>query len=167
MLVAATNPCPCGYAGTTRCRCDERDHARHARRLSGPLLDRVDVMVHVERPTADQLAGPPLRSSAAARDLVAAARERQQVRLRGTGVSCNAHMGAALVRAHARLDSMGERRLRRAYERGHLSARGHQRILRVALSIADLEGASRITDTHVLRAISLRVDWAAHAEATA
>jgi magnesium chelatase family protein len=166
MLVAATNPCPCGYAGTARCRCGEPDHARHRRRLSGPLLDRVDLLVHVYRPTAAELAQPPVRTSRDVREVVAAARERQAARLEDSGCACNAHMEAHDLRRHARLDVAGERHLRRAYERGHLSARGHQRVIRVARTIADLEGAGGVTSSHVLRALSLRVDLM-HGEETA
>ena len=83
MLVAATNPCPCGYAGDAeRCRCSESDMARHRRRLSGPLLDRLDVVTHLERDGADDLHATPLTSSERARELVTAARERQAARLR-------------------------------------------------------------------------------------
>jgi magnesium chelatase family protein len=164
MLVAATNPCPCGYAGTDRCRCHEADHARHRRRLSGPLMDRMDMVVHVARPTAEQLAQPPQRSSATARELVALARERQTLRLAGTGVSCNARMDSCLVRRHARLDPAGERQLRAVYEKGGLSVRGHQRLLRVARTMADLDQCDRVGAEHVLRAMGLRVEGIATAE---
>jgi magnesium chelatase family protein len=158
MLVAATNPCPCGHAGTDRCRCGEPDHARHRRRLSGPLLDRLDLLVHVHRPSTTELAQEALASSAAVREAVAAARERQAVRCEGTGSSCNAHLEAEALRRHARPDRDGERHLRLAYDRGQLSARGHQRVLRVARTIADLDGAATVTGEHVLRALALRVD---------
>jgi magnesium chelatase family protein len=158
MLVAATNPCPCGYAGSDRCRCGESDHARHRRRLSGPLLDRIDLLVHVHRPTGAELGEPPVTSSAAVRDAVAQARERQTARLEASGCTCNGQMGPAALRRHVRVEPTGERQLRLAYDRGHLSARGHQRILRVARTIADLDGADRVRAEHVLRALALRVD---------
>jgi magnesium chelatase family protein len=84
MLVAATNPCPCGYAPARRCRCTETDLTRHARRLSGPLLDRIDLVVHVQRPAAEHLAQAPTTSSGVERTRVLAARERQARRFEGT-----------------------------------------------------------------------------------
>jgi len=158
MLVAATNPCPCGWAGTDRCRCTESDLARHRRRLSGPLLDRVDVTCTVGRPAGADLAGPAHRTSATERARVLEARERQTARLAGTGVACNAHMGPALVRRHVSLDPAGERHLWRVYDRGGLSARGHQRVLRLARTVADLDGAEAVGAQHLLKALHLRHD---------
>src|SRR5256885_206548 len=90
MLVAATNPGPCGFAGEhERCRCTETELARHARRLSGPLMDRIDITVHVHRPSAEALAARPGQESAKIRAAVVEARERQAARLEGTGVACN------------------------------------------------------------------------------
>ena len=78
MLVAATNPCPCGFAGSRRCRCTDADHAKHRRRLSGPLLDRIDLVLNVHPPSADELTGPRgAITSAEVRDRVVEARERQ------------------------------------------------------------------------------------------
>src|SRR5512133_3864559 len=96
MLVAATNPCACGHAPSPRCRCTEADLARHARRLSGPLIDRIDLVLNVQRPAARDLARAGATTSAAERERVMAARERQGERLSGTGVACNAHMDSAL-----------------------------------------------------------------------
>ena len=158
MLVAATNPCPCGWAGTDRCRCTESDLARHRRRLSGPLLDRIDVTCTVGRPAGADLAGPAHRTSAGERDRVLGARERQTARLTGTGVVCNAHMTAAQVRRHVVLDPAGERHLWRVYDRGGLSARGHQRVLRLARTVADLDGADAVGSQHLLKALHLRHD---------
>ena len=91
MLVAATNPCPCGFAGVDeRCSCGEVDLRRHRRRLSGPLLDRMDMLVDVRRPAAAELRAAPRCTSAQALARVAEARERQRRRLAGTGVRCNA-----------------------------------------------------------------------------
>ncbi|MEA2303932.1 MAG: magnesium chelatase family protein [Solirubrobacteraceae bacterium] len=157
-LVAATNPCPCGLAGTGACRCTESDHARHRRRLSGPLLDRIDLHVAVGRPTGEQLAGPPLRTSARERERVVEARERQQRRLAGTGATSNAYLDAALVRRHVRLDAVAEGHLWRHYDRGALSARGRLRVLRLARTLADLEGRDAVAATHVLQALALRQD---------
>jgi magnesium chelatase family protein len=157
MLVAATNPCPCGFAGEKeRCRCSEPELARYQRRLSGPLLDRFDVLVDVHRPAAGALADAPVVTSEEVRAQVIAARERQTARLAGTDALCNAQMDAALVREHARLDEEGERLLRTVYERTRLSARGHERVLKVARTIADLDGAEAIASEHVLQALRLR-----------
>ena len=157
MLVAATNPCPCGFAGVgDRCRCAESDLRRHQRRLSGPLLDRMDLLIGVERPGEHELRAPPYTSSARARERVAAARERQRRRLAGTAAGCNGEMDARLVRRHVRLEEGAERVLAQAYEVGALSARGRHRVVRVARTIADLEGRDRIVQADVLSALSLR-----------
>jgi magnesium chelatase family protein len=164
MLVAATNPCPCGFAGVgDRCRCGEPDLRRHQRRLSGPLLDRMDLLINVERPTEEELRAPPATSSARARERVAAARERQRRRLEGTRASCNGDMDSRLVRRRVRLEEEAERILARAYAVGALSARGRHRVVRVAQTIADLEGHDRIGQDDVLTALSLRQRSAAEA----
>jgi magnesium chelatase family protein len=157
MLVAATNPCPCGFGGDeARCRCTESDHARHRRRLSGPLLDRIDIFVSVDRPSATALAGRASTSTASVRAEVLAARERQAHRLRDSAAHCNAQMSPAQVRRFAVLDERGRTALADAYERDFVSARGHDRILRVARTMADLNGRERIDAEDVLRAIGLR-----------
>src|SRR3984957_5222563 len=157
MLMAASNPCPCGYAGEQeRCRCGEAELARHRRRLSGPLLDRLDLLVHVERPRAGHLAGNAYMNSACARAQVIEARERQTLRLRGDGILVNAHMDASMLRKHVKLDDRTERMLAQAYEQGALSARGQHRILRVARTIADLDRRDRVEVEHLSRALALR-----------
>jgi magnesium chelatase family protein len=158
MLVAATNPCPCGHAPTRRCRCTEADLDRHRRRLSGPLLDRLDLFLHLQRPEAAHLTGASVTTSARERQRVLAARERQAARLDGTGVTCNADMDAALLRTHADVSSAAEGTLLDAYRRGTLSARGRDRALRVARTIADLCGAPRIARAHVVAALGYRHD---------
>ncbi|HEV7492953.1 YifB family Mg chelatase-like AAA ATPase [Baekduia sp.] len=164
MLVASTNPCPCGYAGMSRCRCGEADIARYRRRLSGPLLDRLDLLVDVQRPTPADFAAGPVCRSAVERERVVAARARQVARLDGTGASCNAHLDGALVRRHVALDPAAAAVLRRAYERGALSPRGHDRVLRVARTIADLEDAGTVGADHLLEALSFRQDVAEGSE---
>jgi magnesium chelatase family protein len=157
MLVAATNPCPCGFAGVDdRCRCGEADLRRHRRKLSGPLLDRMDLLVDVRRPSERDLHAPPATSSAAARDLVAEARERQYMRLAGTPARCNGEMDVRLVRRHVVLDPDAEQAIARAYASGTLSARGRHRVLRVARTIADLERHDRVMRADVLTAFGLR-----------
>jgi magnesium chelatase family protein len=158
MLVAATNPCPCGYAGTDddRCACGESELRRHRRRLSGPLLDRMDLVIDVQRPDAEALRGPPATSSTRVREVVLAARERQRRRLAGTGASANGEMDVRTVQRLVGLSEAAERELGRAYAAGLLSARGRHRVLRVAQTIADLSGRERVSRADVLTALSLR-----------
>jgi len=162
MLVAATNPCPCGLLGVAeRCSCSDADLARHRRRLSGPLLDRLDLLVQMTRPSSQELAAPGYASSTAARERVAAARALQERRLAGTGATCNSHMSSRLVEAHAALTTAARRALVVAYERSQLSARGRHRVIRVARTIADLAGSERIEAGHVHEAVTLRNEDAA------
>jgi magnesium chelatase family protein len=157
MLVAATNPCPCGFAGQSdRCRCTEGEIARHCRRLSGPLLDRLDLLCSLQRPQADQLAGAGAEPSERVRARVVAARERQARRLADFRISCNGQMGARLLRHHVRLTGEAEEIVHRAYERQQLSARGMHRVLRVSRTAADLAGSDRTDAEHVRRALALR-----------
>src|SRR5450755_2835575 len=125
MLVAATNPCPCGFAGVDeRCSCGEVDLRRHRRRLSGPLLDRMDMLVDVRRPAAAELRATPRCTSAQALARVAEARERQRRRLAGTGVRCNAAMDVRTVSTRVHLDDDAQAELDQAYAVGMLSPRG-------------------------------------------
>jgi magnesium chelatase family protein len=154
MLMAATNPCPCGYAGEQeRCRCSEADLARHRRRLSGPLLDRLDLLVHMQRTTAGNLASI---TSAHAREQVIEARERQASRLRQEGILVNAHMDVSMLRRHVKLEEDGARLLAHTRERGVLSTRGQHRTLRVARTIADLDRCEGVNAEHFSQALALR-----------
>ncbi len=157
MLMAATNPCPCGYAGETdRCRCSESDLARHRRRLSGPLLDRIDLLVRMERPGSARLYDTPTINSARAREKVIEARERQAARLRDQGILVNAQMDARTLREQVRLDRACEAMLERAHTRGMLSVRGAHRTLRVARTIADLNGSSSVLTEDLVQALARR-----------
>ncbi len=157
MLIAATNPCPCGYAGENeRCNCSEADLARHRRRLSGPLLDRIDLLVGMERATINHLQSKPTTDPARAREQVIEARQRQAVRLRGETLRVNAQMDSRLLRQHIRLDERGEQLLAGSLHRGLLSARGQHRALRVARTIADLDCSQRVRFEHLTQALSLR-----------
>jgi magnesium chelatase family protein len=159
MLLAATNPCPCGYAGVDeRCRCSDAELARHRRRLSGPLLDRIDLLAPFEHYAAHDLDAPPTTSSREARARVLAARERQAARLRSDRACTNAQMDSRMLRSQARLGERGEELLRSACERGMLSARGRHRVLRVARTIADLDACERVRSEHVAEALALRGD---------
>jgi len=157
MLLAATNPCPCGYAGDgERCDCSEAELARHRRRLSGPLLDRIDLLSTLHRDPAQDLRAPALMTSAQAREQVADARARQAARLASDGVAVNAHMDARMLRRHVRLDDRGQEMLRAASARGLLSARGEHRVLRVARTIADLDASGRVRACDLGAALALR-----------
>jgi magnesium chelatase family protein len=167
MLVAATNPCPCGHAPSPRCRCTDADLARHARRLSGPLLDRLDLVLNVQRPAAQDLARAGATTSAAERERVMVARERQGDRLRGTGAACNAQMDSALLRRHVAATTDAEETLLAAHRRGRLSARGRDRALRVARTVADLAGVDRVDRDHVVTALGYRHEQDLDGEAVA
>lgn len=157
MLVAATNPCPCGFAGVDdRCGCGEAELRRHRRRLSGPLLDRMDLLVGVHRPGEDELRAAPTIDSARAGERVARARERQLARLQGSPARCNGEMDGRTVQRVVRLEERAESALSRAYLLGALSARGRHRVLRVARTIADLKSHELVTEADVLTALSLR-----------
>jgi magnesium chelatase family protein len=157
MLVAATNPCMCGFAGTgDRCQCSESDLARHRRRLSGPLLDRIDLLTHLQYDGANELSAAPLTSSANAREQVSRAREVQAARLREDGVTLNAHMDIRTLRRHASLGEKADELMRTASRTGMLSARGEARVLRVARTIADLNRSDRVRARDVGAALALR-----------
>ena len=157
-LVGSTNPCPCGHAGDRRCRCSEADLARHRRKLSGPLLDRIDLLVHMPRPKPETLEGDVGTTSAEVLADVLAARERQSHRLAGTGLTTNAELTPQLVAQLVDAEPTAYRVLREAYVKGELSARGRGRILRVARTIADLDDMARVTALHIRTALSLRRD---------
>jgi magnesium chelatase family protein len=157
MLVAATNPCRCGYVGLPGgCKCGYRELERYRRRLSGPLLDRIDLFPQVTPDSPGLLEGTSLTTSQRARAAVLEARERQAVRFHGRGVAVNAEMDAALLRDHVALDERAEGVLLGARQRGLLSTRGQHRTLRVARTIADLALSDRVDVAHVQKALSLR-----------
>jgi magnesium chelatase family protein len=156
-LVAAMNPCPCGFLGDRRgnCRCPEDRVARYRARLSGPLLDRIDMQVHVPGITPELLlqSGVPVaESSATVRDRVIAARQRQ---LRRAG-KCNARLGPADMERVCPIDPGQSRFLQIAVDRLRLSARGVHRVLKVARTIADLDASETIGDGHLAEAVGYR-----------
>lgn len=155
-LVAAMNPCPCGRGGE-QCRCSPADIARYRRRISGPLLDRIDLLAAVLRPEPD---APPAPTTAEVAARVVEARERQVGRQR----CLNAELSAAQVGEIALVDGAAAQ-LEELYRRGALSMRGAHRVLRVARTIADLQASQRVELTHVGRALALRQDLAADADA--
>ena len=159
MLVCAMNPCPCGFYGhpTKKCTCPPHAPARYLSKVSGPLLDRLDIHIEVPQVDFDKLSDEaPGESSAAIRKRVNAARRLQQNRLQGSGVTCNAKMTAAQTRAYCRIDENGKRLLERSFDQLGLSARAYDKILRVARTIADLEGSEAITTAHLAEAVQYR-----------
>jgi magnesium chelatase family protein len=164
MLVAASNPCPCGM-GDEACRCSAADLARHQRRLSGPLLDRIDVLVPVTRPSATALRTESAPPSAVVRARVIEARERQSRRLAVHGITCNAQMTPRLMRGTAAPTSSALRLLYELHDRHRLSARGHTRVLRVARTVADLDGSDEVRSEHIHVAAGLRLEQPALAGA--
>ncbi|MEY3773404.1 MAG: hypothetical protein RLZZ129_184, partial [Verrucomicrobiota bacterium] len=159
MLVAAMNPCPCGYLGERRheCRCTPAQVQRYRARISGPLLDRIDL--HIEAPAlsiGDLRAAQPGEPSAPIRARIQAARDRQHVRFTGTRVTANARMTHAQIRRHCAIDAALGDLLQQAMEQLALSARAYDRILKVARTIADLAGAETIAAPHLLEAIQYR-----------
>lgn len=158
LLVAAMNPCPCGYHGDPirPCTCSAHEVTRYQKRISGPLLDRIDIHLHVPRVEYDKLAdhrtGEP---SAAVRARVEAARA-VQLRRFGDPRRLNSDMTPPEIRRYCRLDEAGERLLRTAVERLGLSARAYHRVLKLARTIADLAGEERIAAVHVAEALQYR-----------
>jgi magnesium chelatase family protein len=158
-LVAAANPCPCGFDGDPRRRCLCPPHRIEAyrQRLSGPLLDRIDIRLRVPRLSRAELLGSSAgEPSATVRARVESARDRQRDRLRAHRARCNAEMSGAEARRHARLAPEAESVLGQAVERYGLTGRGFDRALKVARTIADLEGSDRTEAHHLLEALSFR-----------
>jgi magnesium chelatase family protein len=160
MLVAAMNPCPCGFLGDPEreCECPAHRLRQYSGRLSGPLLDRLDLRVEVARVAPAQRRRPVrAEASAAIAERVAAARERQTQRLSGSGAYANAHMTPRQVRRLCSLSADAVELLDRAYQRLRLSARACDRVVKVAQTIADLEGNRGIAARHVAESLSYRV----------
>ena len=160
MLVGAMNPCPCGYYGDTarNCVCTAAQVARYGRRISGPLLDRIDIFVEVPRVEYDKLTSAPSggESSAAARRRAQAARQAQTARFAGTGILSNSEMGPKEVYDFCAPDDAAAELLRTAMERMRLSARVYHRVLKLARTIADLAGEDAIAAQHVAEALQYR-----------
>ena len=160
MLIAAMNPCPCGHLGDRRhvCRCRQLQIQQYRSKISGPLLDRIDLHVELAALTEDELLakGEPAESSAVIRERVMKARAIQQERFKGTSITCNGRMEPAQLLKYCKLDRPTEVLIRHAITEFGLSARAYDRILRVSRTIADLAGSENIRRDHIFEAIGYR-----------
>lgn len=160
MLVASMNPCPCGYYGhpTKPCICQPGAVQRYLSRISGPLLDRIDIQIEVAPVEFDDISSDvPSESSASIRERVVKAREVQTARFSGDrGVHCNAQMTPKMLRQYCHLDAKSLSLLKDAMTRLNMSARAYDRILKVARTIADLAGSENIEAAHIREAVSYR-----------
>lgn len=160
MLVGACNPCPCGFAGDPlkECRCTPLQIRRYLTRISGPLWDRLDLICQVPRVQYEDLhSDQPAEPSAVVRQRVEEARARQRERLKPYGINCNAQLSGRLLRQMVELTPECRRLLREAYRKLALSARSHDRILKTARTIADLEGSPQVQPHHLAEALSYRL----------
>ncbi len=158
ILVAGMNPCPCGNYGTEKeCKCTPQQIRRYLGKLSGPLMDRIDIHIEVDNVKFSEISRANLEEdSKAIKTRVQKAREIQLSRFAGTGIHANANMVDRMVRTHCKLDASSTDILQTAFEKLKLSARAYIRILKVARTIADLENCPDILDDHILEAISYR-----------
>jgi magnesium chelatase family protein len=160
MLVASTNPCPCGYYNhpTKDCVCSQGQVQKYLNKISGPLLDRIDIQVEIVPVPFEKISDArPAESSTFIRERVIAARAIQEKRFsQHPGVYCNAQMGSKLLSLYAQPDEQGLNLLRNAMDRLNLSARAYDRILKVARTIADIEGYELIQASHLAEAIGYR-----------
>ncbi len=161
MLAAAMNPCPCGFWNdpTRECRCTPLQIQRYVGRISGPLMDRIDIHIDVPAVRFKDLAGdapPAAEGSGEIRSRVIVARERQLERFKTDGIFANAQMASRQIRQHCRIDAECERMLENAMTRLGLSARAYDRILKVSRTLADLNGADGIKPEHVSEAVGYR-----------
>lgn len=159
MLVAAMNPCRCGWYGhpSGRCRCTQTQVDAYIGRISGPMLDRIDICTHVREVAFQDLNGrSTAEPSSAIRARVNAAREIQKQRFAGTDVACNAHMPASLIERFCVLGGEEQAMIRRAFDKFGMSARSYHKILKIARTIADLASSESITCRHIAEALQYR-----------
>ena len=159
MLIAAMNPCPCGYYGSTSraCRCTKNEIRKYLDRVSGPLLDRIDLQIEVDAVPVQEINDSlPAESSATVAARVAAARRVQQERYRNEEFYTNAQLNNAAIRKYCRLSADAETLLNAAVETMHMSMRGYNRVLKVARTIADLDGEDIISSSHAAEAVQYR-----------
>jgi magnesium chelatase family protein len=160
MLILAMNPCPCGYFGDSlhECSCSSSEIKRYLRRISGPLMDRIDLHINVPRLRYEEMATERVTESSAAIAIrVADARLRQADRLAGTGMFCNAQMNHRQLKGLCQITSDAQEVLRQAFEKMKLNARAYDRIIKVAQTIADLSGEETIALPHMAEAIQVRL----------
>lgn len=159
MLVAAMNPCKCGWYGhpSGRCTCSPASVMKYRSRISGPLMDRMDILLEVPALEYEELkTRTPSEPSADIKLRVNRARGVQRQRFAGTGITCNAQMGPRQVREYCTLDEKGGGLMKKAFDKMGLSARSYDRILRVARTIADLDDSADIQAVHVAEAVQYR-----------
>ena len=159
-LVASMNPCPCGYFGSSReCKCSPMQIQRYVGKISGPLMDRIDIHIDVPAVKFKELRGKSVEasdSSETIRQRVIRARDVQIARLGGDGVYSNSSMSPKQIRKYCELDAQSEELLEKAMMRQGLSARAHDRILKVSRTIADLDGSENVLSNHISEAINYR-----------
>ncbi len=159
-LLAAVNPCPCGYLGHPRreCKCTDKMIRKYRARISGPILDRIDLHVHVPAVEVEKLTSLPVgqSSSKEIRDQVVAARKLQEMRFKEAGIYTNSQMGNKHVKKFCQLEGEAQRILKLAVEKFDLSARSYFRLIKVARTIADLAKSESILPTHMAEALQYR-----------
>lgn len=158
MLVAAMNPCPCGYHGESRCHCTDYEIVKYSQKLSGPIMDRIDIQKHFRsvdiKDLTNDIKGPTSKSLAIK---VERARSIQRKRYENIiGISCNAQMTPELIKEYCKLDEESMKILMLAYEKFKYSARTYHKFLRVARTFADMDGEENIKKTHIIKAIMCR-----------
>ena len=159
ILVASMNPCPCGYKNDRlhECTCTDYEIKRYTRKISGPLLDRIDIQIQVPRVQYQDFAsGDKAECSAVIRQRVEKARQIQLSRFKGCNIFCNAQMSHAMIKEFCRLTDDASQMLKLVFEQMRLSARAYDRIIKVAQTIADLNGADRIEGGHIAQAVQFR-----------
>jgi magnesium chelatase family protein len=158
-LIASMNPCPCGYYGSKdrECKCTPQNIHKYLNKLSGPLMDRIDIHIEVDNVTYDDLRRESVEEpSSEIKKRVDKAREIQLNRFNNTGIYSNAKMNDQHLKDYCKIDNESDAILRSAFDKLKLSARAYSRILKVARTIADLEGSQNIEIDHIIEAISYR-----------
>lgn len=158
MLVASMNPCPCGFYGSNlkECNCSESMISKYMGKISGPLLDRIDIQVEVQGVKYDKLQDEKVETSEEIRKRVNEARKIQLERYKNDGIFCNSELTPKLMEKYCKLDEESNKILKMAFEKLGLSARAYGRILKVARTIADLDKSQNIKKSHIAEAIQYR-----------